>query len=186
MIALQALLPYIFPQQLWPFHLPLRILFHYSFLHLITVVSIFKEIPSFLKQQRSSSHSCRIIEKFCSEKACKCSHCRFEPSGFYSIRLSGNNPEDISIWQSDAALPCNFFSKFYFDLKMPKMVFKQRYFSINNQTNCPFTVLSALFLFFQMLPFDSRLFPAYSLGVYCIGSLSFISPFQLSKQKLAR
>ena len=27
------------------------------------------------------------------------------------------------------------------------------------QTNCPFTVLSALFLFFQMLPYDSKLFP---------------------------
>ena len=28
------------------------------------------------------------------------------------------------------------------------------------QTKCPFTVLSALFLFFRMLPYDSRLFPA--------------------------
>ena len=27
------------------------------------------------------------------------------------------------------------------------------------QTKCPFTVLSALFLFFWMLPYDSRLFP---------------------------
>ena len=27
------------------------------------------------------------------------------------------------------------------------------------QTKCPFTVLSALFLFFRMLPYDSRLFP---------------------------
>ena len=37
---------------------------------------------------------------------------------------SGNNPEEISVRQSDTALPRNFFSKFYFDLKMPKMVFK--------------------------------------------------------------
>ena len=27
------------------------------------------------------------------------------------------------------------------------------------QTNCSFTVLSAIFLFFQMLPYDSKLFP---------------------------
>ena len=31
---------------------------------------------------------------------------------------------------------------------------------MSNQTKCPFTVLSALFLFFRALPFDSRLFPA--------------------------
>ena len=29
------------------------------------------------------------------------------------------------------------------------------------QTKCPFTVLSALFLFFWMLPYDSKLFPGY-------------------------
>ena len=29
------------------------------------------------------------------------------------------------------------------------------------QTKCPFTILSALFLFFQTLPNDSKLFPAY-------------------------
>ena len=33
---------------------------------------------------------------------------------------SGNNPEEIS----NAALRLNFLSKFYFDLKKPKMVFK--------------------------------------------------------------
>ena len=71
----------------------------------------------------------------------------------------GNNPEEMSVQQSHAALPHNFFSKFYFDVKSPKMVFKQGYLSISNQTKCPFTVVSAFFLFFQMLPFDSRLFP---------------------------
>ena len=30
------------------------------------------------------------------------------------------------------------------------------------QTNCPFTALSALFLFFRTLPYDSKLFPGYS------------------------
>ena len=58
---------------------------------------------------------------------------------------SRNNPEEISVWQSGAALPPIFFLKFYFDLKMSKMVFKQRYHSISNQTKCLFTVLSALF-----------------------------------------
>ena len=44
-------------------------------------------------------------------------------------------------------LPCLtiFFSKLYFDLKMPKMVFKQWYLSISNQTKSPFTILSAFF-----------------------------------------
>ena len=36
----------------------------------------------------------------------------------------GNNLEEISVRYSDAALPCDFSSKFYFDLKVPKMVFK--------------------------------------------------------------
>ena len=40
------------------------------------------------------------------------------------IYPSGNNPEEISVRQSDAALPRDFFSKCCFDLKMPKMVFK--------------------------------------------------------------
>ena len=31
------------------------------------------------------------------------------------------------------------------------------------QTRCPFTVLSALFLFFRTLPYDSRLFPGEPL-----------------------
>ena len=47
-------------------------------------------------------------------------------------------------------LPCLliFFSKFYFDLKLPKMVFKRGTLVLATaiyQTNCPFTVLSALF-----------------------------------------
>ena len=55
------------------------------------------------------------------------------------------------------------FSKCYFDLKMPKMVFKQGYLSISNchlpnkmpfySSKCPF------FLLFQTLPYDSKLFP---------------------------
>ena len=72
---------------------------------------------------------------------------------------TGNNPEEVSVRQLDAALPHNFFSKFYFDLKMPKMVFKQGYLSIVTKQGVLFAVLSALFLLFRMLPFDSRLFP---------------------------
>ena len=48
------------------------------------------------------------------------------------IYHAGNNPEEISVWQSDAALPRDFLLKFYFDLKMPKMISKQEYSSINN------------------------------------------------------
>ena len=72
-----------------------------------------------------------------------------------------NNPEEISVRQSDAALHHNLFSKFYFDLKMPKMVFKQGLATLVSVTKqgALFTVLSGLFLFFQMLSFDSRLFP---------------------------
>ena len=65
-----------------------------------------------------------------------------------SLFKSGNNPEEISVLQSDTALPRDFFSKFYFDLKMPKMVFKQGYLSISNchlpneepfySSKCPF------------------------------------------------
>ena len=88
--------------------------------------------------------------------------------------MPGNNPEEISIWQLDAALPLNFFWKFYFDLKMPKMVFKQGYLSISNQTKCPFTVLSALFLFFQMLCFDSRLFPSCIIGFFGLKYLAHL------------
>ena len=59
-----------------------------------------------------------------------------------------NNPEEISVWQSNTALPPDFFSKFYFDLKLPKVVFKRGTLVLATaiyQTNCPFTVLSALF-----------------------------------------
>ena len=35
---------------------------------------------------------------------------------------SGNDTEKISIRKSDAALPCDFLLKFYFDMKMPKVV----------------------------------------------------------------
>ena len=40
-----------------------------------------------------------------------------------------NNLEEISIWQCDATLPRDSFSKSYFDLKMPKTFFKQGYLS---------------------------------------------------------
>ena len=36
------------------------------------------------------------------------------------------------------------------------------------QTKCPFTVLRALFLFFQTLPYDSRLFPDMSKTMYFV------------------
>ena len=35
-----------------------------------------------------------------------------------------------------------------------------------NQTKCPFTVLSALFMFFQTLPYDSKLFPGFVIEVW--------------------
>ena len=37
---------------------------------------------------------------------------------------AANNPEEISVLESDAALHHDFFSRPYFDLKMSKMVFK--------------------------------------------------------------
>ena len=46
-----------------------------------------------------------------------------------------NNPEEISVRQSHTALRHNFFSKFFFDLKMPKMVFKQRQLPQYQQPN---------------------------------------------------
>ena len=70
----------------------------------------------------------------------------------------GNNPEEVNVWQSDVALPRDFFLKFYFDLKMSKRIFKQGYLSISKchlPNKMPFQQnarLSALFLFFQMLP----------------------------------
>ena len=42
----------------------------------------------------------------------------------FDICKSGNKPEKISVWKSDAALPRDFLLKFYFDMKMPKMVSK--------------------------------------------------------------
>ena len=35
---------------------------------------------------------------------------------------SGNDPEKISVRKWDAALSCDVLLKFYFDMKMPKMV----------------------------------------------------------------
>ena len=54
-------------------------------------------------------------------------------------------------------LPClmGCFSKSYFDLKMPKIFFKQGYLSNSNHylpKKCPFTVLGAVFLFFECFP----------------------------------
>ena len=53
---------------------------------------------------------------------------------------------------------CFFFSKFYFDLKMPKMIFKYGY-SIIIKCYLPHKVPFALLLFFRTLPYDSSLFP---------------------------
>ena len=87
-----------------------------------------------------------------------------------------------------------FLLKFYFDIKMPK-------WSINGgsvvlattiyQTKCPFTILSALFLFFWTLPYDSRLYPVF-IHIYI--SKQVIFPFfpnlrrfkDLSLRKFAR
>ena len=40
------------------------------------------------------------------------------------VGTAGNNLEEISVRYSDAALLQDFFSKFYFNLKMSKIVFK--------------------------------------------------------------
>ena len=93
-----------------------------------------------------------------------CTH--YSPLWYIALKLTempGNNPEEVSIRQSDTALPCDFSSKFYFDLKMPKKGSLNRGILVSAtaiyQTNCPFTVLRVLFLFFQALPYDSKLFP---------------------------
>ena len=76
-------------------------------------------------------------------------------------RIAGNNLEEISVQWSDAALLCDF-SKFYFDLKIPKWSLNRGTFvsaMVIYQTKNPFTIPSALFIFFWTLPYDSRLFP---------------------------
>ena len=74
---------------------------------------------------------------------------------FFLRIFTGNNPDEISVWRSNAALPRNFFRKFYFDLKTPKMILKQGYLSIRN-CHLPkkgfFTVLGALFCFSGCCP----------------------------------
>ena len=78
---------------------------------------------------------------------------------YWLYNNSGNNPEKISVRKSDAALYWNFIlirkcHKWF--LNRGTVVLATTIY----QTKCPFTVLSALFLFFRMLPYDSRLFPA--------------------------
>ena len=62
---------------------------------------------------------------------------------------------------SDAALPCDFSSKFYFDLKIPKMVFKQRHLCISHghlpnevpfySSKCPFCILADAALDYSLI-----------------------------------
>ena len=52
------------------------------------------------------------------------------------------------------------FPKCYFDLKMPKMIFKTLVSATAiYQTKRTFTAQNALFLLFQTLPYGSKLFP---------------------------
>ena len=44
------------------------------------------------------------------------------------------------------------------------------------QTKCPFTVTKCPFLFFQTLPYDSRLFPGRTMGP-CFALVFFTRPF---------
>ena len=74
---------------------------------------------------------------------------------------------------SSQMLPCLriFFRNFIliFILNMPKMVFNRGTLvspTAVYQMKCPFTVLSGFFLFFQMLPYDSRLFPGSAINVH--------------------
>ena len=53
-----------------------------------------------------------------------------------SVSLSGNNIEEISVRYLDAALLQDFFSKFYFDLKMSKMVLIGLTLLIVSISNC--------------------------------------------------
>ena len=72
-----------------------------------------------------------------------------------SFPMSGNNPEEISVRWSDTALPRDFYLKFYFDLKMPKMVFKYGYLSISKchlLNEVPLFVLPDAALWFEIIP----------------------------------
>ena len=70
--------------------------------------------------------------------------------------MAGNNPEEIRIQLLDAALCRIFFQNFILICKCQK-------WSLNRGNLVSVTtksaLLSALFLFFRMLPFDCRLFP---------------------------
>ena len=79
----------------------------------------------------------------------------------YSIHYTENNLKEISF--RCRTLPCLMFSfsKFYFNLKMPKVVSKKGYLRISNchiLNEVPFYSLS--FKFSRTLPYDSRLFLA--------------------------
>ena len=89
-------------------------------------------------------------------------------------------------------LPCPifFFLKSYFDLKMPKMFFKQGYLSTNNHylpKKQPFTVLSAFFLFFRRFPMilEYSLCELGILGIDTQLNVLVIEPCQCSLERLS-